>query len=177
VAGVERRGALTAGDGSRRPRRPGLPRPVVAAALLLLLAVAAGAGYVTGHRDDRAGDRAGALAAARQYAADLTTYDFGTIDADFARFARHGTPSFRRTFAATEAATRPAIVKAQSRALGTVVGAGIESLSGERATVLVAVDQEVRSARQVGRTVKPSRIRMTLVRSGGGWLISALQVL
>jgi len=153
------------------------PRLLIALILLIAVAAVATAAYLYTHRDDSADDRAGALAAARQYAVDLTTYDFATIDADFGRFARHGTPAFRKSFAVTEEASKPAIVKSQSRALGTVVGAGLESLSGDRASVLVAVDQEVRSAVRKGATIERNRIRLTLTRSGGGWLVAAVKVL
>jgi Mce-associated membrane protein len=143
-------------------------------AVVTLVAVGA-AGYLALTRDQTAQDRDAALAAARQYAVDLTTYDFSTVDADFARFARHGTKQFRASYAATIAAAEPAIVKAQRRALGTVVGAGLESFSADRATVLLAVDQEIRSA-AAGVTVDHSRIRMTLQREGNGWLVSAVKV-
>ena len=57
-----------------------------------------------------------------------------------------------------------------------MVGAGLESYSDDRASVLVAVDQEVRSAAKPGATVDRSRIRLTLVRAGDGWLVSAVKV-
>ncbi|MCU1592565.1 MAG: hypothetical protein JWP11_3821 [Frankiales bacterium] len=144
--------------------------------MLLAVAAVAAAGslFLTRHR--AAQDREDALAAARQYAVDLTTYDYSSVDADFQRFARHGTKAFRASYATTIAAAKPGIVKAQSRSLGTVVGAGLESYSNDRASVLLAVDQEIRSARQPGPTVDRSRIRITLVRSGEGWLVTAVKV-
>jgi Mce-associated membrane protein len=151
-------------------------RVVVAAALLLALAAAALAGYLLLTRQQAEDDRGAALAAARQYAVDLTTYDFSTVDADFQRFARHGTKEFRATYAATIAAAKPGIVKAQSRALGTVVGAGLESYAGDRASVLLAVDQEIHSAIQPGPSTERTRIRLVLVRAGDGWLVSSLKV-
>jgi Mce-associated membrane protein len=145
--------------------------------VLIALVAGATAGYVLLTRDRAEDARRDVLAAARQYAVDLTTYDFATIDADFRRFARHGTKAFQASYAATIATSKPAIVKAQSRSLGTVVGAGIESYGGGKASVLLAVDQEIHSATKRGPTVERSRIRLTLVRSGDGWLISAVQVL
>ncbi|MDT7539951.1 MAG: Mce-associated rane protein [Actinomycetota bacterium] len=144
--------------------------------MLIALVASAAAGYLLLTRDRTESARQDALAAARQYAVDLTTYDFATVDADFQRFARHGTKAFRASYAATIAASEPAIVKAQTRSLGTVVGAGLESYSHDRASVLVAVDQELHSATKPGATVDRSRIRMTLVRSGDGWLVSAVKV-
>ena len=141
----------------------------------MLTAVAAGF-LVQTRRDGADAGRRDALAAARQYAVDLTTYDFATVDADFQRFARHGTTAFQASYAKTIAASKPAIVQAQARSLGTVVGAGLESYGHGRATVLLAVDQEIHSARRPGPTVDRSRIRMTLVRSGDGWLVSAVKV-
>jgi Mce-associated membrane protein len=170
-------------EGGRALSEPAAPVPlpwgarfVVAACILAGLAAIGLASYLFVGREQATRDRDGALAAARQYAADLTTYDFATVDADFARFARHGTKSFQTSYAATRATARPAIVSAQSRALGTVVGAGLESFGHGHAVVLLAVDQQIRSARQTGPTQDHSRIRMTLVKAGDGWLISALTV-
>jgi len=42
--------------------------------------------------------------------------------------------------------------------------------------VLVAVDQEIHSATRRGPTVDRSRIRLSLVRAGDGWLVSAVKV-
>lgn len=139
--------------------------------------VAAGVGgYVWLTRNQDAQRRDDALAAARQYAVDLTTYDFSSVDADFQRFARHGTKQFQASYAATIATAKPAILKAQSRAIGTVVGAGLESYADGRASVLLAVDQAVRSATEAGTQVDRNRIRMRLVRSGDGWLVSEITV-
>jgi Mce-associated membrane protein len=139
--------------------------------------VTAFAGYLLRSERQADDDRRDVLAAARQYAVDLTTYDFATVDADFQRFARHGTKDFQASYAATTAALKPAILKAQSRALGTVVGAGLESYADGRASVLVAVDQAIRSATRPGVTTEHSRVRMALVRAGDGWLVSAVKVL
>jgi Mce-associated membrane protein len=144
--------------------------------VLIALVSSAAAGYLLLTREQAEDARQDALAAARQYAVDLTTYDFATVDADFQRFARHGTKAFRASYATTIAASKPGIVKAQARSLGTVEGAGLESYSDDRASVLVAVDQEVRSAAKPGVTVDRSRIRLTLVRSGDGWLVAAVTV-
>jgi Mce-associated membrane protein len=148
----------------------------VALSVVVALVTLAWAGYLLITRDQAAQDRANALAAARQYAVDMTTYDFSSVDADFRRFSRHGTKAFQTSYAATIAAAKPAIVKAQSRSLGTVVGAGLESYGGGRASVLLAVDQEIRSASQQGASVDRSRIRMTLQHLGNGWLVSSVKV-
>ena len=145
--------------------------------MLVALVSSAAAGYLLLTRDRAENARQDALASARQYAVDLTTYDFATIDEDFQRFARHGTKEFRASYAATIAASKPGIVKAQTRSLGTVVAAGLESYAGDRASVLLAVDQELRSATKQGATTDRSRIQLTLVRAGDGWLVSAVKVL
>ena len=152
-------------------------RALLAAALLVAVAATGFAGYLLLAQRQADDDRRDVLAAARQYAVDLTTYDFATVDADFRRFARHGTKAFQASYAETIATARPAIVKAQSRALGTVVGAGLESYGEGRASVLVAVDQAIRSATKPGVTTDRSRIRLSLVRAGDGWLVSAVRVL
>jgi Mce-associated membrane protein len=151
-------------------------REVVALSVVLALAAIGMSAYLLATRERATHDRDAALAAARQYAVDLTTYDFATVDDDFARFARHGTKQFQASYASTIAAAKPAITQAQSRALGTVVGAGLESFGHGRATVLLAVDQEIRSARQSGATAARNRVRMGLVHAGDGWLVTAVTV-
>jgi Mce-associated membrane protein len=79
--------------------------------VVVALVTLAWAGYLLITRDQAAQDRDAALAAARQYAVDLTTYDFSSVDADFQRFSRHGTKAFQASYAATIAAAKPAIVQ------------------------------------------------------------------
>jgi Mce-associated membrane protein len=179
MARLQRGSALTEPPARRRTDARELSRrakALIAAALAVALLSLAAAGYLLATRTSAADDRDAALSAARQYAVDLTTYDFATVDADVARFARHGTKEFQASYAKSIATVKPGIVKEQRRALGTVVAAGLESFRSDRATVLLAVDQEIRSAAGGGSSVDRSRIRMTLVHAGDGWLVSDVKV-
>jgi hypothetical protein len=60
-----------------------------------------------------------------------------------------------------------------STSVGTVLGAGIEAVDGDRVTVVVAVNQQLTTAGAEPRT-EAGRLRMTLIRSDGQWLIAGV---
>lgn len=114
--------------------------------------------------------RDSALLAARSYVTDLTTYDARTLDADIARVKKVSSPEFIREYDANIAKVRDTIIKGQSVSTGTVVGAGLEQLAGNNATLLVAVNQTFQAPGQQSRT-EANRVRVTLVRTSGNWYL------
>lgn len=114
--------------------------------------------------------RDSALLAARTYSTSLTTFDARTLDEDVERVRRSSTPEFAQEYDQTIAQLRETVTAEQTVSTGTVVGAGLERLSGDTATVLVAVNQEIVSAGAPPRT-EANRLRMVLERREGDWLI------
>lgn len=117
--------------------------------------------------------RDSALLAGRSYVTDLTTYDARTLDADVAKVKKVSTPEFAKEYDASIAKVRDGIVKAQTVATGTVVAAGVEKLSNDGATVLVAVNQTFQAPGQQART-EANRVRVDLARRGGNWYLSGV---
>ena len=107
-------------------------------------------------------DRASALSAARERTARLTSYDFRTLDADFAAVLTTATGDFDRDFLATSEQLRPIFVAQQAVATANVVGAGLESSGSDRAVAVVAVDQVISASGAAPRTER-NRLRMTLI--------------
>lgn len=161
---------------SRRLRRPaGRPSWAVVFAALLVAVVCATALAVTLlARPSDAELRNSALEAARIYTTSLTTYDARTLDEDVARVKRVATGEFAEEYDETISGLLDQLQTDQASSAGTVVGVGIERLSRDEATVLVAVNQEITSAGSAPRT-EASRLRMALVRRGGNWLVSDVQ--
>lgn len=118
--------------------------------------------------------RRSALAAARERTTDLTSYDHRRLDEDVAVVQKTATGDFEREYEQTIARLRATLERTQAVATAEVVGAGLESLSSDagtdRAVVVVAVDQTIRTAGAAAR-VERNRLRMTLVRPADTWLV------
>ncbi|KUH83417.1 MULTISPECIES: hypothetical protein [unclassified Mycobacterium] len=76
---------------------------------------------------------------ARQGALNLTTIDWQQADADVQRILDSATGTFHDDFAARSQPFVDVVKKVQSKSVGTVTEAGLESLSDDEAQVLVAM--------------------------------------
>ena len=118
--------------------------------------------------------RQSALQAATVYTTSLTTFDARTLDEDVERVRRASTEEFQAQYDETIAGIRETVLTEQRVSSGTVVGAGLEKLDDDTATVLVAVNQELSAAAGEPRT-EANRIRMVLERADGRWLIKSVE--
>jgi Mce-associated membrane protein len=157
--------------GRRRPGGSrlwlGLVAAVVVSALVLALLW-----LVRPSSDDEVRDSA--LLAARTYTTSLTTFDARTLDEDVERVRRSSTAEFAAEYDETIAGLRETLDTQQTVSTGTVVGAGLESLEGSTASVLVAVNQQLSSGGAEPRT-EANRLRMVLERRDGQWLIADVE--
>jgi len=120
--------------------------------------------------------RQSALDTAKRYALDFSTYDYRTIDADFARISAELTPSFRSQYQSTSASLKSVVVQYRGVATATVQGIGLTSLTGSQAVVVVFLDQQVTNSSTKTPRIDRNRLQITLQRNGGGWLMSDLQL-
>lgn len=79
------------------------------------------------------------LQAGRQGALNLTTMDFAHVESDIQRVLDGSIGTFYDDFEQRAPAFQEVVKKTQSKTQGTVTEAGIESVSGDSARVLVAV--------------------------------------
>ena len=147
------------------------------------LAVALAALLLGDDRADRADRlaevRAGALDAARERTLALTTYDHRSLDRDFAAVLADATGEFETDYLRTTSQLRRTFEQTRAVAVGEVVGAGLESadLAGDgpqRAVAIVAVDQVITTTGAPPRTER-NRLRMTLLRRDGRWLVERVE--
>lgn len=168
--------AAPAGDGAtgpaarRRRLRRGGRRTWLALAAAVVVGALVLAVVMLVRTPSDAEVRESALVAARTYATSLTTFDARTLDADVERVRRASTPGFAEEYEQTIAELRPTVEAEQTVSSGSVVGAGVEELGEDTATVLVAVNQQLASATAQPRT-EANRLRMVLERRDGRWLI------
>jgi Mce-associated membrane protein len=79
------------------------------------------------------------LAVGRQAALNLTTIDFNEVDKDVSRILNSATGGFLDDFQKRSQPFIDVVKQAKSKSQGTVVESGIESVRGDQAQVLVAV--------------------------------------
>lgn len=155
-------------------RRLALPLPVLLVVGALLLA-AIGSGVAFGllfmQRADLDAARGTALDTARGYAVTLTTYDYKRADQGIADVLDGATGEFRDQYSGASGALRQLITRAKATAKGTVLNAGVQSASEDRAEVLVFVDQSVTNAGEKRETDR-NRMLLTLERHEERWLVS-----
>lgn len=177
---------------ARRPRRTGAPWLVVVLSIvfgLLCLATAAavlvtersgsGEEAVSEQVGELVAERASALEAARERTVAITSYDHRTLDADVQGVLATATGEFETEYTETVQSLRETFVQTQAVATGTVVAAGLEgevvdSEQGERAVVVVAVDQVISTTGAAPRTER-NRLRMQLVRPEDTWLVAGVE--
>ena len=145
---------------------------VVALAVGLALSLSA-----LSNQNALASSRTTALAAARTYSVELASYNYRNLNRDFGTVAANSTPSFRRTFAESSDALKSTLTRYKATAAASVVSAGVVSATTSRAVVLVFLDQNIANSTQTKPTTDRSQVEITLVRSGGRWLVDQVTLL
>jgi Mce-associated membrane protein len=130
-----------------------------------------------GNDSSVASSRTSAIAAARTYAVQLASYNYRDLDHDFATVAASSTPSFRRSFTESSDALKSTLTQYHATAKASVVSAGLVSASTSRAVALVFLNQQIANSTQKAATTDRSQVEITLVRSGGRWLIDQVTLL
>jgi Mce-associated membrane protein len=133
---------------------------------------------VTNRLSDRQGaaDPAGGVTAAATAAVTtVLSYDYRHLSADFAAADRLLTTAFRKQYDATTAkGVQPLATKYRAVSTASVTAAGLVSISGSKAVVLVFVQQTVTNSQLAAPRLDRTRIDVDLVRHGSTWLIDKL---
>ena len=158
------------------PRRPRPWLPLAALALVLASLVAAGSVYWWLYRPDRLTDSAAqqqVVAAAKEGAEALLSYSPETLDADLATAKSHLTGEFLDYYSDfTEKVVAPAARQKGVKTEANVARAAVSEMRPGKAAVLVFVNQVTTSKDRPTPALATSSVKVTLVRSGDGWLIS-----
>jgi Mce-associated membrane protein len=143
--------------------------------LLIVVALMATAGW-TGFRAHQAqqakAQRQLFLQVGRQCALNLTTIDWQHAEADVQRLMDSATGKFYEQFSQREQPFIDVVKKAQSKSVGTITEAGLESDSRDKADVLVAVSIKTTN---LGATEEPPRewrMRISVEKSGNDVKVS-----
>lgn len=153
---------------------------LAALAVVTALAVAAAVAlFVIDRRDQQVSDaRTAAVAAARGHAETILSYDHTTLDEDFAAALAVSTGGFADEYRETsESVVRDTATETEAVVEAETVTAGVVSAEPERVVVLVFVNQTTTSNRLDQAQTDLNRVRMTLVDTGQGWLVEAVEAL
>ncbi|MDT5211541.1 MAG: Mce-associated rane protein [Mycobacterium sp.] len=158
-------------DSEREPRRQ--PKSPVRLATLLgvifVFALAGLSGWL-GHRtyQSHRAQHQGELfvEVARQEALNLTTIDWQHAEADAQRILDSATGTFYDDFSKRTQPFIDVVKQAQSKSVGTIAEAGVESVSANEAQVLVAVTVRTSSAPGAQQEPRGWRMRMTVQEAG-----------
>ena len=149
--------------------------------LVLVLGLALTAALLTlrARADDRVEQaREEARAAAEAAAVTLLSYDHRRLDRDFAAARKLLTGGFADDYAqTTEEVVRPTALEVEAVVTAEVAASSVVRASENRVVVLLFVDQTTTSTRVEGPQVDLNRVRMTLTRTNGRWLVSGVDAL
>ncbi|KKC06843.1 hypothetical protein [Mycobacterium nebraskense] len=109
---------------------------------------------------------------ARQGALNLTTIDYQHADADIARIVDSATGTFYDDFSHRSKPFIDVVKKAQSKSVGTITEAGVESQSGSEAQVLVAVSVKTSNLGAAEQDPRHWRMRITVQKVGNDAKVS-----
>lgn len=153
-------------------------RLVITAGIGIVIALTAAVGWLgfgayRSHETQSSGDLF--IAAGRQAALDLTTIDYTRVDADLARILDSAVGKFRDDFQSRSQPFIDVVKQAQSKSVGTVTEAALESESGEQAQVLVAVSVETSNTAAQEQRPRAWRMRISLQTVGDSVKVSDVQ--
>jgi Mce-associated membrane protein len=119
--------------------------------------------------------RQSAIDAARTRLPQLLSYDFHSLDKDLAGGRAATTGTFRDKYVElTTKVVAPAAQQQQIVTKTTVAGASVVSAEPDRVVLLVFLDQVTQTKADPSSRIEGARVRTTLQRQDGQWLVSDL---
>ena len=113
---------------------------------------------------------------ASRIAVSMTSYDYRTVEEDFAWIEEDGTSAFQETFSESTKPIRQLITRTQATATGKVSDAAGTAEDEDHVEVLLFVDQVLERAGDEQSTVDSNRVVMQMVRQGDRWLVDDVEL-
>ncbi|GAA4222522.1 Mce-associated membrane protein [Streptosporangium album] len=128
--------------------------------------------------DERAGREA--LAAARLVAPDMLSYDYRTLEQDFARAGGYTTGSLTEHYRRLAVSLAPSLKEQHTVRQVTVAGAAVESAEPGRVEVLLFMNTDTLktlAGEEPRRQISQNRARLLMVKKDTRWLVAELSTL
>jgi Mce-associated membrane protein len=146
--------------------------------IVAMLAVGAVAGWLgyRGYQEHQARkQRELFLQVGRQGALNLTTISYTEVDADVQRILDSATGTFYDDFKKRSQPFIEIVKQAQSKSVGTITEAGLESVDGDQAQVLVAVHVTTSNVGASDQPPRAWRMRIDVQKVGDGAKVSNVE--
>ena len=117
-----------------------------------------------------------AQAAAEAAAVSMTTYDYRTVDQDFAWIDTAGTEDFKKYFSGISAPAIKLVKQLQAAAQGSVLDSGVDVEDATHVKVVLFVDQTITGKAEGTSAPDQSRIVMYMVLQDGRWLVDRMEL-
>ena len=160
------------------PSRPHADRLALVIGLVFVVALTgliSWAGFCTYQSHQAQEQRKLFLQAGRQGALSLTTIDFHQVNADVQRILDGATGQLYDNFSKRSQPYIDVVLRTQSKSVGTVTEAAVESQSGDQAQVLVAVTVNTSNATAAQQEPHLWRMRLSMENVGGVAKISNVE--
>ncbi|MGH3328880.1 MAG: hypothetical protein ACRDPT_13995 [Streptomycetales bacterium] len=119
--------------------------------------------------------RQAVLHAARQEAVNFTTVSYKSIDTHVKRVMEGATGDLKRQYKAGVGDLKQLVSENKAVSKGEVLSAGIVSMDGDSARVLVVADSQATNASIPEGQTRHLRMQLELTRADDRWLVSQLQ--
>jgi len=170
-------GEVSADEVAKPKRR--LPGPRIAAAVAAFVGLLAGTGVLgwqvwQARQIDHAGQEAQRTAVS--YAQVLTSIDSNNVDQNFKEVLDGATGDFKDMYSKSSVELRQLLIENKATAHGVVIDSAVQSVSEDRAVVLLFVDQAVANTKLPDPRIDRSRMKMTLEKVDGRWRASKVEL-
>jgi Mce-associated membrane protein len=156
------------------PRASGIPLALAIGVIMVvgLAALTGWLGFRTYQSQQAEAQRSLFLEVGRQGALNLTTISYTEAEADVARILDSATGTFHDDFQKRSQPFIEVVKQAQSKTEGTVTAAGLESVNGDSAQVLVAVSVKTTNAGAPEQQPHAWRMRIDVQKVNDGVKVS-----
>lgn len=160
------------------PKRK-LPSARIVAAVAAVVGLLAGAGVLgwqvwQARQIDHAGQEAERTAVS--YAQVLTSIDSNNVDENFQQVLDGATGDFKDMYSKSSVELRQLLIENKATAHGVVIDSAVQSVSKDRAVILLFVDQAVANTKLPDPRIDRSRMKMTLEKVDGRWRASKVEL-
>ena len=156
-----------------------LPSLRIIAAIAAFVGLLAGTGVLgwqvwQARQIDHAGQEAQRTAVS--YAQVLTSIDSNNVDQNFKEVLDGATGEFKDMYSQSSVELRQLLIENKATAHGVVIDSAVQSVSKDRAVVLLFVDQAVANTKLPDPRIDRSRMKMTLEKVDGRWRASKVEL-
>ena len=156
-----------------------LPSARIVAAAAVFVGLLAGVGVLgwqvwQARQIDHAGQEAERTAVS--YAQVLTSIDSNNVDENFQQVLDGATGEFKDMYSKSSVELRQLLIENKATAHGVVIDSAVQSVSKDRAVILLFVDQAVANTKLPDPRIDRSRMKMTLEKVDGRWRASKVEL-